>query len=699
MTLLKSELANYLSFASPWVEEVAMPGRPPRLAACAVAAAIVLAVAPAAARAAQEEAELVEVSGTVVVEDVDGSTANDESGTIVVGVHEGSGWRPQHVFLIEGAWKTKVPAGSKLSFELFSLDDRIACWVVDDEVPTPAARRNFVHDGVRGSGLAIPADRRLAIRARFVPACRVHVVDAETGAELGHVDAILDVYHSGERSTNAQAHSLGKRQIYPTSWWRSDVRAHDAGSPIELEFNREETFPRWSENLWLHAPGYCWAGVSVDYERGGDSTVKLARGGTLDLKIESERLPEQTKIVLRSAGDGSAGVDLDDLEGEDSALLEWPGGSKPREVFDGIPPGRYRVSLEVGNRFESRLTFATTEVEVTAGRAVTAKLIVEEAPEIPDPVPLRGSIRVDPGWSDLPYEVVIEPVEISPLLKQERLRFERDQLFRDPADPASRKLPASRIAPGTYSLRIEALGVAREFAAMRAARPVAIEVGPPIAATVRFVDARTHAPIPTDEPSWSIVDPAGGIDEFMGGFIGGPRLRHGDARVQEVHSLRVPAGRIALSAGVEDYDEFTPIAVDVSAEQSDITVPLRHLTGVRITFRLDGKPLEWSEAIREEKKDCGRFTMIDYEPKIRPRRVDPAVGFTKDGGKVLESGEDGECGSGCSRGAWYLAVRNAGDYTVTLPPLKGYQPIPTRDVTIADQEFTEVVIDLVPMKK
>ena len=62
--------------------------------------------------------------------------------------------------------------------------------------------------------------------------------------------------------------------------------------------------------------------------------------------------------------------------------------------------------------------------------------------------------------------------------------------------------------------------------------------------------------------------------------------------------------------------------------------------------------------------------------------------------------EDGvESGSGPSRGGHYLAVAHPGDYTVTLPPIKGHEPIAPIDVTIRDQEFSEIVVELVRKQK
>jgi hypothetical protein len=678
--------------------------------------AVFAALPPTSSRAAQQEPPLVEVSGSVVVDDGKGKSVSDETGTVLLGVHEGNGWRPQKAFLVEGEWKAKVPAGCQLSFELFALDDGIAYWLLDGEKPADGRSRRFGGDERRQKGLPIPPDGHLAVTARYVPPCRVHVVDAETGVELERVDALLDLCHTSDHSTYSEAHSLGKGQIYPTRWWQSDLRAHDKPSPLSLTIDLDETFPQWSEALWVHAPGHCWAGVAVDYRTGGEQTVKLSRGGVLSVKVESERLPEETKIVVRAAADAAAATTRkapteegeegkegddegnDEEEGfsgfgsSDGRLLEWPFlPSQPRN-FDAIPPGRYRVSLEVGDRSDKKLTFASADVEVKTGQSAVATLKVEKAPAIPELTPLNGTIHVDPAWGSVKFEVEIEPVQVSPLLRQERLRLERDQLLRDPADPTTWRLPASKVAPGTYRLQIDAFGVGHVFTVLRAAKPVAIEVGPPVDATFHFVDAKSRAPLAVERPIWSLVESANPMDEFLGG---GVHFRNDkEAPPGDTHALRVPAGRIGLRVEIEDYDSFTPVVVDVSADDADVTVPLRHLTGVRILFRLDMKPVDWNEALRGEKKEVEgqRFTMLDYEPKIRRRA--PAKSSEKSG-----DDEQAESGSGPSHGGHYLAVEHAGDYTVTLPPIQGFEPVAPRDVTIRDQEFSEIVVELVRVKK
>jgi hypothetical protein len=115
-----------------------------------------------------------------------------------------------------------------------------------------------------------------------------------------------------------------------------------------------------------------------------------------------------------------------------------------------------------------------------------------------------------------------------------------------------------------------------------------------------------------------------------------------------------------------------------------LTIALRHLTGVVIKFQLDGKPLSWEEALQGEKRKRHGFDFIDYDPELIPRGETAPEGFQGGWGSF------GDC--------HYICVDAAGDYRIQFPPIRGFEPIPSRDVTIVDQEFTEVVIDLVRAK-
>lgn len=686
--------------------------------------------ASAAAAPQDESKELVEVAGTVVVDDGKGGEVTDESGSIVLGVHSGRSWRPQKAFLIEGEWKTKVPVGTQLSFDVFELEGGTACWLLDGEKELPRTERSFESAGPRELGLRIPKERRMAVRARYVPPCRVHVVDAATGAELAHVVAVLDVYHDADRSTMGNAHWLGPQQIHPTPWWDSDLRAKDAASPLALTVDLEQTFSQWKENLWVHAPGYCWAPVEVDFRVGGEPIVKLVRGGMLDVVVAGESLPESTKIVVRKgrgsataaaptqgAAESSGGEDDDESaddgdgdEGDDegtprftvstngsfssmgfgggreAVCAEWWFAPRKRVTFDALPAGDYRVSLEIGERFGKRQEFATTNVTVKADATATATLKVDHAPEIPQPMALRGTVRIDPAWGDVDFEVFLRPTGTSPLLPQKPLRIDRRELVRDPADAGLLKLPERNVAPGTYDLSIEAFGIERSVAVLRAAKPIAIEVGPPVDATFRFVDAKTKAPLQVQEPSWSAVDPANAIGESMG-FRGMHFFsRDGETKTSDHFTFRVPTGRISVSASREDYDSFAATLLDVTADEKEFTIPLRHLTGVRVRLQIDGRPADWMEAMRGGQKPGSSLRFSDFEPHVRARAAGGA-------------GEEAMAGMGPSQGGRYVAVEHAGDYTVSLPPLECFEPVAPRDVTIVDQQFTDVVFDLVRKKK
>jgi hypothetical protein len=152
------------------------------------------------------------------------------------------------------------------------------------------------------------------------------------------------------------------------------------------------------------------------------------------------------------------------------------------------------------------------------------------------------------------------------------------------------------------------------------------------------------------------------------------------------HSFRVPAGRISIAANADDYDPMSSFVVEVTREKPEVTVALRHLTGVSVRFRADGKPIDAEIVEREARRARPEKDEFDFELSLRSRRTEDA-------------GKDAPSFSGPSHGGVYVAVERPGEYTLHLPPIPGFEPLDPRDVTVVDQEFTDVVYDLVRGKK
>jgi hypothetical protein len=680
-------------------------------------AALFVAASFAVARAApfaRQDSDLVEVVGTVVVEDGKGGTVTDESGTIFMCVHDSQGFRSQPVLLVEGQWKTRVQATLRLTFEILTLDNGTARWIPDRENDESEVDEEFGSGPKRFTPMPIPSNRHIAIRARYAPPCVVHVVDSATGAELEHVVALVDIYHVDKNSTMSTlgSHYLGEQQVYPTEWWPWDVRAQDRVSPLSLTAKldrRRNNLVSWREGLWVHAPGYCWSGTDVDYTIGGETTVRLARGGTLILNVQSSQMPADTKIFVRdlrptarSPAEETTTADdarLDELarelglngfdhESASSDLLEWPLVSGKPTTFDALPPGDYRVSLQVGKRYEKRLTLAWTDVTLKAGATTTATIRPEDVPETPKHVPLNGTIRVDPGWRDTTFQVSVIPWQTTPLLHQDAVQFRFEELLRDPIDPHLWRLPVRMVAPGTYRIVVHGFGISRSVSILDDEKQLAFEIAEPIDTTFHFIDARTKVPVAADTPRWDVVESSERRIEFStSSFLAAMKRFDRESTTADTHSIRVPAGKIALRMNAEAYDTSSPIEVEVSKTSHEHTIPLRHLSGVRIRFEIGGKPIDDASVLSRHRRDQSRTDPLDDEREIRMRRRDPPSEF------------DEGTRSGRLDGVRYLSVDHSGDYMVIVPDLPGFEPIAPRDVTVADQEFTEVVFELVRKKK
>jgi hypothetical protein len=696
-----------------------MPDRCARIVALALAVSLVpLAFARAAPLQEDEEEDsvgiagtlvekekLVEVSGTIAIEDGNGGAVNDASGTIVLGVH-GIGVRRQYVPFDRGRWKALVPAGCRLSFDLFKLDGGTARWVVEDDASAPSPEKRGAFEGLRVPTIAIPTDRRLAIRVRRVPPTRLHVVDAATGKELEHVLVLDDLFHDIGRRTRGAARGPGPRPIHPLKWWKTNERVGDASSPISLTANCESGLPmtRWSDELWVHAPGYCWAGVTLDPATGGDATVRLSPGGTLTVNVAGAAMPSATRIVLRRSrvetsvagkepdetGDGK----VDGSGTDENRCAEWPLESGRSVTFDALPPGDYLVSVELGERVEEHSSLAKTEVSIAAGINTTTTLDAKSVPTIRRTSQLRGLLQIDPGWADTPFFVRIRPLDNSAELPEDLL-IRRDELERVPAPAALWRLPPRRLPPGSYWLTIEEFGVARPLVLPRD-EFLAVEIGPPVVATFHFVDAKTNAPLAVTPPYWVHHDRYWPAEDSVGGRMVPIVLslfRDIDQLgvsfpefASPTHSLRVPAGRISIAARAEDYDPLSSVDVEMTREKSDVTVPLRHLTGVRIQFLADGKAIDAELVEKEAREVRPEKDDFDFELKLRSHRPEDAA-------------KDAPTFSGQSHGGFFVAVETPGEYTLVLPSIDGFEPFAPRDVSVVDQEFTEVVYDLVRKKK
>lgn len=652
----------------------------------AVMRAAMLALLALGANAHGQQSASVKVTGTLVVEDATGAEVADESGSAIVDVREGSvgSWsgKPTKVFVIRGRFELNVPPDARLSFDVFDLDDGKAYWLTEG-----SAKRRDQARGIE-EGIAIPADRKLAIRARYAPKCLLVVTDADSGGPLLAVDVLLDVYHDPRRGiVMRDRHWLGGRQIHPTPWSSSDLRVHNGMSPERLEVETETPFIRWQESFWVHVPGYQWESVDVDFREGGELPVKLKRGGGLTLLVEGEEPPAGARYTLRSAGTpeevanrgtlsfgGASSVD--NKASAADRLAEWWPVSKSRPVrFDGIPPGDYIASVEVGERWNDSIVFAEQRVSIEVGAEAHAALELRGPPDPPAPVPLALELHLDSGWRDAPFEAELVPSRVSPLVKQDVVRIARDSWVIDPQRRGVLIAPEKKVAPGSYRLRIGSFGLERGIRLDSGTAPIVLEIGAPVNVTLHFVDARTRAPVTPTYISWFLADPSG--DDGPPSIVG-PNLDY----PSESFKVRVPAGRIGVLCRLEGYASSKPICIDVEKGVENVVVPMRHLAGVVVRFRIHDHDVPWTDVFHQKHGEG----YAAYSVELR------ATGAPDDEKDPVRS--RGSFGCGC-----YFNVESPGDYRVTFPPIPGFDPIPSRVVKVSSDEFTDVAVDLTYSKE
>jgi hypothetical protein len=453
----------------------------------------------------------------------------------------------------------------------------------------------------------------------------------------------------------------------------------------------------------VHAPGHEWGAVKVDFRRGGNLSAKLRRAGELVVSVEGVAPPNDAKILLRAADSGhseashaeedeadqddeaddvsdeESGIAMKLLHDESDALLEWwPIDRQHPARLDGIPFGQYVVELAVGERFRGHATLASAKVDVKDGEVAHATLQLDQIPKTPEPVPLVIALDVDPGWGSEAFELTLMPERVSPLLPQKFVRIDRAGMVADPARPGRFSIPETRVAPGSYTLSVGAFGIRRELKAAAGLAPISLRIGPPAPMTLHFVDARTKAPLQPEFVDWfhAEKETREGGPSFSG---------HSIEKPSSEFKARVPAGRIGVQAEIAGYESFTPKFIEVDPHGSEVVIPLKHCTGISVRFRIDGRDVPWSEAIHTGKG--GDEDSDFYEVRLERK-----------GGAPVDD-DSGTWGTGPSGSGRYFTASSAGDYRLTFPPIDGFEPIAPRDVTIEDQQFTDVAVDLVRKKK
>ena len=563
----------------------------------------------------------VAVEGTIVVLDEHGVPHASESGRLLV--------RPapseDELFVDSARLELPVVEGR---WDAASLPPR-GCRVVSVSL----GGRSAIFEGDRTPLLEPGKPKEL--RARWVADTVLHVVDADSGAELDSV-IMLSMAEMWSADVSIPSERRDTLPCTPSS----------LASPITLRAKYLLDHGGQGVRFFARTPRHAWRGIVVDRAAGGDLFLKLEPGGCLAVQWSGGTPAADHSLRLRRLGaDGSP------------PLVDRPLAGGVREATDpvvGLPVGEYEARLESGP-VDAGKVLASAPFTIRAGETSTVALVIPEAP--PDRfASVVVVVRMDESWDLERLNVYVTDLGL-PKNTPDATRRVAGRNFRRRAPGVLASKPIRlRVARHQFFVEEARLGI---HAAVTATEPqeVTLTLPPSCRLAVTAVDASTglvlHRPYVTFE--------------FLGNDTSGGHGSIADpSKGSAATVLQAPAGRLSVTVQACSTDDFLPesLTVDAPPGELDLTVPLKRARRFTITLREGGRPVDCTTAMFE-------LQISDANGKVIPRGVSLGSG-------VLT----------CS-------LEKAGLYHVAIPTPRGYETLPDQDVNLSTEESVELVLTLV----
>ena len=487
---------------------------------------------PASEEASPEEEY--PVRGTFVLTDCFGQEHTTLDGQFEVVTHFGEDRQSRIVEVWDGEFEFSVPDPSRFFVHDFALSDRVAELDIEKELTGP-------HH-----------DQRLALRARDQCEVRLEIVDAKTGAHLSGVE----IWSESDLESSARLLPLVEA---------CDQVLQGGTSPILLP----QVDLGWGtlRTYWVRAGEHAWGKVSVDHTHTGDYTVRLDTEASLAVLVKG----------LEGAGFGGLDPWLNLRRLEDNEILAYAMLERSfTHRWDGVPPGSYRVSVDLGYHWDDPLPLGSGEVSL--GESEEASLVIEASPpEIPlGPVRVSGTVRVHEFWREQGFSMGFHGIG-------ETERWEglgRDIRFSDLAADVSdadllhwsKELPCE----GSWQVTVGHLGVHEDFeATVSGTRDIDITVQDPAELSIQVKDAETGHVLPGLHVWYAYAG------KTRNRAIVWPNTEYQPESGR--HRMHMPAGRALMRFSSEGYAEVEE-ELELTPGKQELTYELEPCARVDFEF-------------------------------------------------------------------------------------------------------------------
>ena len=361
-------------------------------------------------------------------------------------------------------------------------------------------------------------------RSRFSPTAapfRLHVTDSQSGLPL---DGLKLIRPSGWLPRGARI---------PDVLLERDYLQRDGASPFEIapSFDRfPGRRPRTTVFL-VHREGYAWTRAELEVVPGGEATLALEAGGAVVIRIVGLVFRPNAWLRLRRAQQGGQTLWIDQrLDDRD------------RVGLDGLLPGSYRASVEVGPVHEGPEVLGSAEFIVEAGALHNVALELEPPPAATTAL-LAGCVTLPAAWPIEDFQLSVRAIELDDGSDLDSFTIDRRVMLADPDRADTWHWTAGALVTGRYELELEPLGHKRELRLGPEGRQdFCIVHPPPGRVRVRVVEPFTGEPRPVAQLRW--IQRAG----HGSGFV-----KPASGEVASVFEFDVPVGYLSFSVWDDEW--------------------------------------------------------------------------------------------------------------------------------------------------